>query len=91
METRSFGWAIKQLMNGSKIARSGWNGKNMWLIHIPGQADVELKEGSKYHSAGLTKVDILPHIDMMTATGQMQPGWLASQSDILAIDWEIVN
>jgi len=35
-------------------------------------------------------VDINPHIDMFTADGSMQPGWLASQADMLATDWCVV-
>jgi hypothetical protein len=37
-----------------------------------------------------TTCTINPHIDMFTATGEMQPGWLASQTDMLANDWQIV-
>ena len=31
------------------------------------------------------------YIDMKTATGEMQPGWLASQTDMLSDDWQIVE
>jgi len=31
-----------------------------------------------------------PCIVMFTVTGAMQPGWLASQADMLATDWKIV-
>ena len=34
--------------------------------------------------------DFEPCIVMRTATGSFQPGWLASQADILASDWGIV-
>jgi hypothetical protein len=36
-----------------------------------------------------TKINYLPHIDMKTADGSCVP-WLASQTDILADDWELV-
>jgi hypothetical protein len=72
MET--FGWAIKQLQNGSKVARSGWNGKNMYLaLQIP-------DKNSKM---------TLPYIYMFTAQGELVP-WLASQTDVLSSDWNIV-
>lgn len=32
-----------------------------------------------------------PCIVMFTAQGKHQPGWLASQPDMLADDWEIVE
>lgn len=37
-----------------------------------------------------TDVEYLPHVDMRTRTGECVP-WLASQTDLLAADWEIVN
>lgn len=83
-----FGESIRQLLGGHKVCREGWNGKNMWLIYVPGSI-VDCFPGSPYNKAGLDHVTINPHIDMMTATGEMQPGWLASQTDMLAEDWEI--
>lgn len=86
----SFGWAIDMLKLGHKVARAGWNGKGMWLILQSG-SEVELRDGSCYHKAGLRHVTIDPHIDMFTAGGTMQPGWLASQADMLSLDWCVVK
>ena len=96
-EGETIGWAIKQMQNGTKVRRAGWNGKGMWLILVPGTPNVALREGTPYHaalndaSAGQSHVSINPHIDMKTATGELQPGWLASQTDLLATDWEIAD
>jgi hypothetical protein len=88
----NFGQAIEALENGHKVARAGWNGKGMWLILVPGTKAVRPVAGTPYSKAGLTdEVNIEPHIDMFTAQGNMQPGWLASQPDILAKDWEVVG
>ena len=82
-----FGEALDLLHLGNKVAREGWNGKGMWLIYVP-SSEVEIKEGTPYSKAGLSgTVKINGHIDMKTATGEMQPGWLASQTDMLAEDW----
>lgn len=86
----SFGWAIECLKEGLQVRRAGWNGKGMWLVLQSGSS-VILREGSCYHNAGLREVIIDPHIDMYTAGGTMQPGWLASQADMLASDWQIVR
>ena len=86
----SFGDAIAYLKLGFKVARAGWNGKGMWLILQTG-SEVTLREGTCYHKAGLKHVKIDPHIDMFTAAGTMQPGWLASQADILSDDWQIIK
>jgi hypothetical protein len=70
----NFGAAIYYLKKGGRVSRSGWNGKGMWL---------ELQvpdENSKM---------TLPYIYMFTADGNLVP-WLASQSDVLAEDWEII-
>lgn len=87
-----FGDAIEALKKGHKVARSGWNGKNMWLILVPGSKGVRPVAGTPYSKAGITQeVNIEPHIDMFTAQGNMQPGWLASQADMLAEDWQVVQ
>jgi hypothetical protein len=86
----NFGEALKHLKFGKKLARTGWNGKGMYLIYVPGSKNIKPTEGSPYAKAGLTELDINPHVDMMTANGSMQPGWLASQTEMLAEDWEIV-
>lgn len=93
----TFGVALEALKDGHRITRQGWSGKGMWLMYVDGTGGVDLLPGTPYHTA-LTKgdrtrsvsVSIKGHIDMMCADGQMQPGWLASQSDMLAHDWELV-
>lgn len=86
-----FGDALKALKAGHRVRRAGWNGKGMWLILVPGTPAVTPREGSPYAAVGLKTVDINPHIDMFTADQKMQPGWLASQTDMLADDWEVVS
>jgi hypothetical protein len=88
--TMDFGGALQALRHGHRVARQGWNGKGMWLVLVDGTDNVELREGTPYRKAGLVQVSINPHIDMMTAQGTMQPGWLASQTDMLADDWIVV-
>ncbi len=92
----SFGLAIEALKQGHKVARAGWNGKGMWLVLVPGTPAAQLREGTPYRNAlGLDECEILPHIDMWTVNADgrraMLPGWLASQTDMLADDWAIVG
>jgi hypothetical protein len=69
-----FGTALEFLKLGRRVARIGWNGKNMWLeLQIP-------DEHSKMS---------LPYIYMKTADGKLVP-WLASQTDMLAEDYVLV-
>lgn len=88
-----FGQAIKQLKEGNKVARKGWNGKGMWLVLMPslyleaGKANARtIKRIGKD-----TPLDCQPYIMMWTAEQKWQPGWLASQADMLAEDWEVVD
>ena len=92
----SFGLAIEALKLGKRVSRAGWNGKGMWLLLVLGTPAAQLREGSPYHAAlDLPECEILPHIDMWTINAEvrraMLPGWLASQSDMLADDWMIVD
>ena len=91
----TFGMAIEALKKGMKVSRNGWNGKGMWLVLVSGTKDVNFNEGSAYQRAGLTSGEILPHIDMYTTNAEgrraMLPGWLASQTDMLADDWNVVQ
>jgi len=89
----TFGEAHRALEAGKKVAREGWNGKGMWIMHVPGTDGVHPKPGTPYYEAGFTgpaPVTIDPHIDMFTARGTMQPGWQPTQADMLAKDWHIV-
>lgn len=68
----------------------------MWLVLVPGTPSAQLREGTPYRDAlGQDECEILPHIDMWTtnASGRraMLPGWLASQTDMLSDDWEVVQ
>lgn len=91
----TFGQAIEALKAGGKVARRGWNGKGMWLVLVPGTPSAELCAGTPYANAlNEASCEILPHIDMWTVNAEgrraMLPGWLASQADMLAEDWELI-
>lgn len=70
-----FGFAIWALRRGDAVTRHGWNGRGMWLKLQTPDA------GSKMS---------LPYIYMRTVQGDLVP-WLASQTDMLATDWQIVE
>lgn len=96
--TMNFGDAIQELKNGKCVARTGWNGKGMFLIRAGGYtaAPDRLREGSPISAEflarrGCRELVIQFHIDMWTAQNEYQTGWLASQSDMQATDWEVVT
>lgn len=98
-DAMSFGLAIEALKKGQKVARRGWNGKGMWLalsgVNGPNPVSAAgfwAKPNQEYAATlphGIAKV--LPCITMKTATGEILMGWLASQTDMLSDDWEIVE
>lgn len=93
----TFGHALEMMKLGAKVARSGWNGKGMWCIYNPGSQGQThaMFEGSVYKKHGVDECEILPHFDMYTINAEgrraMLPGWVASQSDMDAEDWMVVD
>lgn len=90
MENINFGQALDLLKSGEKVARNGWNGKGMFIFLVGGSTfQVNRKPLLGIYPEGTT-INYLPHIDMRTADGSIVP-WLASQTDVLAEDWVIVE
>ena len=99
MGTCDIGWAIEWMRQGCKVRRAGWNGKGMWICLMPelklppfnSQEPVaKVNDRTAKHIGPNTPLDSQPYIAMWTAQGQWQPGWLCSQADLLAKDWEVV-
>lgn len=71
----NFGQAVEKMKDGEDVTRKGWNGKGMFVfLH-------------KFHIDMVS--DTKECIVMFTGNKEYQPGWLASQADILAEDWEV--
>lgn len=86
----NFGYAVELLKAGCKVARKGWNGKGMFLFLVPGSNfKVNRPPLLGIYPEG-AEINYQPHIDMKTAQDTVVP-WLASQSDVLAEDWVVVN
>ena len=88
----TFGQAIEMLKLGKKVARKGWNGKGMWivLIHpvhncVPEHPHWDCPDMCRENTHAL-----LPFIGLKSADSRFVP-WLASQTDVLATDWEIIE
>ena len=83
----SFGLAIEAAKMGKKIARAGWNGKSQY---------VELAYCISYKDNAAEIVNV-NHCNIgnkalaFVGTSGVQMGWLASQADMLADDWEVVE
>ncbi len=83
----TFGLAIEAAKKGKRIARKGWNGKGQY---------VELAKAISYESPTGAVVNaehdaIGNQALAFVGTSGVQMGWLASQADMLAEDWAIVE
>lgn len=94
----TFGDALVMLEAGKRVARAGWNGKGMWLSlsgdgvrNIPAAAFWSANNADFAASQPDGTAPVLPCITMKTAEGSILMGWLASQSDMLAKDWQVVE
>jgi hypothetical protein len=87
MEKSTFGLALEALKAGHKVARKGWNGKGQYI---------ELATNISYRNSAKKDINV-EHNDIgnkaitFVGTSGVQLGWLASQADMLAEDWVIVN
>ena len=85
----SFGLAIEALKKGQRVARVGWNGKGMWLFIIQGSNDIAMLHGYGFGEY-MGEPTFSNAVFMKTADNKLVP-WLASQTDMLAEDWVIVE
>ena len=83
METMDFGDALAALKAGSRVAREGWNGKGMWI-------GLHTEIGMFVREACGTELTYRDYITMKTVDNHLVP-WVASQTDLLAEDWVLVN
>lgn len=83
----SFGAAIEAVKGGKRIARKGWNGKGQYveLASNVSYLEPQGKQVNADHAAIGNKALAF------CGTSGVQLGWLASQADMLAEDWEIVE
>ncbi len=95
----NFGQAIGHAKEGKKIARTGWNGKGMFVVLMPElklpahssqEPGAKVNDRTAKHIGEDTPLHSLPYFAMFTAQKKWQPGWLASQSDMLSDDWRVV-
>jgi hypothetical protein len=83
----NFGLAIEAMKKGKKCRRAGWNGKNQH-IELASAISYTSPEGvivnAEHDAIGNKAI-------AFCGTSGIQMGWLASQADMLADDWEIVE
>ena len=92
MKLISYSEALTAVKLGKKIAREGWNGKGMFLYYVPANK-YPASRNEHGTMVGVFEDDMVPYgayIAMKTAQNNVVP-WLASQTDVLADDWVIIE
>lgn len=91
----TFGEAIEALKRGQRVSRAGWNGKGMYLWLLPATKvkaewcrEPHLREVAEANGG---EIEALGSIRMMTADKKVLTGWLASQTDMLSEDWQVLS
>lgn len=74
-ETFNFATAITLIKSGMKVARQGWNGQGMFITAQFPDTNSKMQR---------------PYIYMSPVDGYLVP-WVASQTDLLAEDWYLIN
>lgn len=90
---QDFGVALDFLKEGHKATRAGWNGKGMFVVLQKGYPDGVPINANMAEATGLpegTVCKFSPYLMLRSADGSFVP-WLASQTDLLAEDWEILD
>lgn len=82
----NFGDAIKNVKDGKRAARAGWNGKGQY-IELATRISYTNTRGETINA----QHDAIGNAAIaFCGTSGVQLGWLASQADMLAEDWKEV-
>ena len=93
-----FGWAVQAMKDGKKVCRPGWTGAFIVLmpeLNLPpyntqGTARKVNDRTAKWIGED-APLESQPYIAMYTFRGKWQPGWIPTQADILAEDWDVAQ
>lgn len=92
LDAMSFAGALSFLEQGKRVAREGWNGKGMYLYLVPENAYAPTTSAGA-EIAAKRRDGLVPYgayVAMKTAQDNVVP-WLASQTDVLAKDWVVLD
>lgn len=86
----TFGMVVELLKTGAKMARRGWNGRGMFIYYVHANKYLAQSKAAREYFGEDAMVPYRDYIAMKTVNEEVVP-WVASQSDILAEDWEIAQ
>lgn len=91
----SFSSALEALKGGKKVARSGWNGKDQYVVAQAVSTTTDTSKiwnpHNKAHAEKLGgQIDVAPYCTLKTAQDTLAMGWVPSTGDLFANDWLIL-
>lgn len=88
-EKIDFGQAIREVKSGKKIARTGWNGKGMYVYYVPAASYPAMTEIAikQWGDGGLVPYN--PYLALKGVDNNVST-WVPSINDVLAEDWYVV-
>lgn len=84
-----FSKALDLLKQGRRLKRAGWNNPNQYIYHVPAAEYPAMTDVAKAEFGATGNVPYTAYLAIKTVQGTVAP-WLASQTDLLAEDWEEV-
>lgn len=101
----TFSEALEQVKQGKKLKRKNWNGKNQFIFLVTSRnifraftCKISYEDDEELDSdmacqllMHVRDVDFSDVLAIKTTSNKIQLGWLASQTDMLSDDWEIVE
>ena len=90
----TFGDALAALKKGQKVARSGWNGKDQYVVAQQGQEIESTYVWNPHNKAHAEKlggwIKVAPYCTLKTAQDTLAMGWVPSTGDLFAEDWVVL-
>ena len=89
----NFGEALELVKQGKKIARTGWNGRGLFVIYQKGYPQGIPCNKQTAEAWGMNEGDLFrcePYLQINTVDGSHSM-WVASIGDILAENWYVVE
>lgn len=80
----NIGQAIDAMRQGAAVTRPSWNGKGMWLKLQVADANSKMTEPYIY-------IEYPPNPSHPVYPSGCRAPWLASQADLLAVDWLVTK
>lgn len=95
-----FDFAFLAANNGHKIQRKGWNGAGQFVVVMPPLylppyntqgTERKVNDRTAKWIGEDAPLDCQPYFALYNAQKKWQPGWLPSQGDLFAKDWQVVD